>query len=100
MLSGSANVRYGRIRPIHVLKMPMSDHSLNSGAAIAICGNVEIVSTMPRITNLPRSFSRARAWAQKDPTPSASAGRHERHDGAVAQRLREVGVLEDRLVVV
>ena len=60
-MSGSANVRYGMISPIHVLKIPMSDHSLNSGAAIAICGKVEIVSTMARIRNLPRSFSRASA---------------------------------------
>ena len=61
MVSGSANVRYGMIRPISVLKRPMSDHSLNSGAAIAICGNVEIDSTIARITNLPRSFRRASA---------------------------------------
>ena len=50
------------ISPIQVLKIPMSDHSLNSGAAIAICGNVEIVSTMREDHELARcSFSRASA---------------------------------------
>src|ERR687885_26439 len=68
MLSGSANVRYGMISPIQVLKIPMSDHSLNSGAAIAICGNVEIVSTTARMIALPVSRRRASAYAQNEPT--------------------------------
>src|SRR3954447_11121045 len=72
MLNGRANVRYGMISPRQVLNSPMSDHSLNSGAAIAICGNVEMDRTIARITYLKRSFSRASAYAQKDPTASAS----------------------------
>jgi hypothetical protein len=71
-VSGSAKVRYGMISPIHVLKIPMSDHSLKSGAAMAIWGKVEIVSTMARIRNFPRNLSRASAYAQNDPTASAS----------------------------
>ena len=33
--------------------MPMSDHSRNSGAAIAIAGNVVIERTSARIANFP-----------------------------------------------
>ena len=39
----------------------MSVHSRNSGAAIAICGNVEIDSTMPSRRNLNFIFRRASA---------------------------------------
>jgi hypothetical protein len=43
----------------------MSDHGLNSGAAIAICGKVEIVSTMARIrTALESSSARERVGAE------------------------------------
>src|SRR5919112_1846842 len=72
MASGSANVRFGMIRPIHVLKMPMSDHSRNSGAAIAIAGNVVIDRTSARIGNLPLNRRRASAYAQNEPTVSAA----------------------------
>src|ERR671910_43363 len=73
MARGSANVRFGMIRPIRVLKIPMSVHRRNSGAAIAIAGNVVIDSTSARIRNFPLKRRRASAYAQKDPTVSASA---------------------------
>ena len=56
-----ARLRFGMMRPISVLKMPMSVHRRNSGAAIAICGNVVIESTMPSRITLPRILSRASA---------------------------------------
>ena len=68
MVSGSANVRYGMIRPVQVLNRPMSDHSLNSGAAMAICGNVEIVRTIASMMLLPPIRRRASAYAQNAPT--------------------------------
>ena len=40
------------------------------GAAIAIAGNVVIERTRARIQNFPRSFSRASAYAQNEPTMS------------------------------
>ena len=46
----------------------MSVHRRNSGAAIAICGNVEIVSTTPSSRNLKFIFRRASAYAQNAPT--------------------------------
>ncbi len=49
------------IRPIRVLKIPMSDHRRNSGAAIAIAGNVVIDRTRARIQNLPLKRRRASA---------------------------------------
>src|SRR5215213_334999 len=51
----------------------MSRHSLKIGAAMVICGNVVMVRTTARIANLKRIRSRASAYAQKDPTMSASA---------------------------
>src|SRR5215217_9389744 len=72
MDNGSANVRFGMIRPIRVLKIPMSDHSRNSGAAIAIAGNVVIDSTSARIGNLPLKRRRASAYAQNEPTVRAA----------------------------
>ena len=51
----------------------MSVHSLKIGAAIAIAGNVVIERIRARIQNFPRSFSRASAYAQNDPTTSDSA---------------------------
>src|SRR4029078_10142658 len=71
--SGSANVRYGITRPGIVLYRPMSRHSLKIGAAMVICGNVVIVSTIARIANLNRILRRASAYAQNEPTISASA---------------------------
>ena len=46
----------------------MSVHRRNSGAAIAICGNVEIVRTMPSRMNLKFIFRRASAYAANAPT--------------------------------
>ena len=60
-------------RPVSVLYRPMSRHSLKIGAAIVICGNVVMVRTVARIRNLNLIFSRASAYAQNEPTSSASA---------------------------
>ena len=46
----------------------MSVHRRNSGAAIAICGNVEIDSTIPSRMNLKPIFRRASAYAANEPT--------------------------------
>src|SRR5215218_4243164 len=73
MVSGRAKVRYGMTRPGIVLYRPTSRHSLKIGAAIAICGNVEIDSTTARIRNLRFILSRASAYAQNEPTMSDSA---------------------------
>src|SRR5918997_3244367 len=51
----------------------MSRHSLKIGAAMVIWGNVVIVRTIARIANLNRLRRRASAYAQNEPTISASA---------------------------
>ena len=49
----------------------MSVHSLNSGAAIAIGGNVVVERMIARIRNLNLKRSRASAYAAKEPIVSA-----------------------------
>src|ERR671925_1315256 len=71
MQSGRANVRYGMIRPGYVLYSPMSVQSLNSGAAIAIGGKVEIERITAKSRNFIGKRSRARAYAANDPTSKA-----------------------------
>src|SRR5215210_5088760 len=73
MASGSEKQRYGMIRPGIVLNRLMSVQSLKIGAAIAIAGNVVIDRIRARIQNFPRSFRRASAYAQNDPTTSDNA---------------------------
>src|SRR5215217_3820554 len=82
-----------------VLYRPTSRQSLKIGAAIAICGNVEIDSTIARIRNLRFIFSRASAYAQNEPTMSDSAVVT---SATIALFFsdREVRVAEDRVVVV
>src|SRR3954452_14089604 len=67
MVRGRVRVRYGMIRPVQVLNSEMSDHSLNSGAAVAICGNVEVVRTIAAMMLLPPMRRRASAYAQNAP---------------------------------
>src|SRR3954454_4515447 len=78
MARGNANVRFGMIRPGIVLNSSgspngMSDHRRNSGAAMAIAGNVVIDRTSARMMNFLLKRRRASAYAQNDPTISASA---------------------------
>src|SRR3954464_7715267 len=76
MASGSANVRFGMMSPGIVSNSSgspngMFDHRRNSGAAMAIAGNVVIESTRARMMNFPLKRRRASAYAQNDPTISA-----------------------------
>ena len=67
--------------------MPMSDHSLNSGAAIAICGNVVIDRTIAQDDELAAELQAGERVGAERADDERQRRRDERHDGAVAQRL-------------
>ena len=81
------------IRPVQVLNRPMSDHSLNSGAAMAICGNVEIVRTIARMMLCRDPQARQRVRAER-PDHDREDVVVQRHDALLRSAFVKSGFLK------